>query len=147
LPENPQVFKGHNGTIRCIAWLDDDSGFVSSGWDASIYNWKLNNGTDDNKSLWEYKAKGVNFTCLTSFKPEGAGSKTMIYATDTLRALREIHDGQCYVKLEQGTCLQQVVIMHNRRAFFGGVGGGTQEQNKPGSIQVINYPFDKTFEI
>lgn len=37
--------------------------------------------------------------------------------------------------------------MHNRRAIFGGVGGGTQEQNKPGSIQVLRYPFEKSFEI
>ena len=37
--------------------------------------------------------------------------------------------------------------MHNRKAIFGGVGGGTQEQNKPGSVQVIRHPFEKTFEI
>jgi hypothetical protein len=33
--------------------------------------------------------------------------------------------------------------MHNRRAIFGGVGGSPQEQNKPGSIQVLKYPFVK----
>jgi hypothetical protein len=37
--------------------------------------------------------------------------------------------------------------MHNRRAIFGGVGGGTQEQNKPGAIQVLRYPFEKTSEV
>jgi len=130
-PENPQIFKGHNGMIRCIAWLDDDSGFVSSGWDASIYVWKLSNGTEDNKATWEYKIKGVNFTCLTTYKPEQAGSKHLIYATDTLRCLRELHEGESdknkITKFEQQNCLQQVVLMHNRRAIFGGVGGGTQE--------------------
>ena len=91
LPENPKVFKGHNGTIRCITWLDDDSGFVSSGWDASIYVWKLSE--PDNKSVWEYRERGVNFTCLTTYKPEHAGSKHLIYATDTLRCLRELQEG------------------------------------------------------
>jgi len=149
-PENPMNFKGHHGMIRCIAWLDDDSGFVSSGWDASIYVWKLSNGSEDNKATWEYKIKGVNFTSLTTYKPD-QGSKHLIYATDTLRCLRELQEGESdknkITKFEQQNCLQQVVLMHNRRAIFGGVGGGTQEQNKPGSIQVIRHPFEKTFEI
>lgn len=57
LPDTPpQVYKGHTGTIRCITWLTDDSGFVSSGWDASIYVWKLNSQSDDeNRYSWEYK--------------------------------------------------------------------------------------------
>jgi len=131
LPENPQVFKGHNGTIKCIAWLDDDSGFVSSGWDASIYVWKLNTGSTDNKYVWEYKVKGVNFTCLTAYKPEGE-KQSLIYATDTLRCVRELQEGDNHMgkemmRFEQQTCLNQIVIMHNRRAIFGGVGGGTQE--------------------
>jgi WD40 repeat protein len=136
--------------IRCIAWLDDDSGFVSSGWDASIYVWQLkNNGGDDNRYVWEYNQKGVNFTCLTTYKQDAA-SKHTIYATDTLRCLRELEQGdkEKITRFEQQTCLQQVVLMHGRRAIFGGVGGGTQEQNKPGSIQVLSrFPFEKTFEI
>lgn len=65
------MFKGHNGVIKSICWFDDDSGFASSGWDAYIYVWKLNSGSEDNKYVWEYKVKGVNFTCLTAFKTEG----------------------------------------------------------------------------
>jgi WD40 repeat protein len=41
--ENPTEynFKAHIGKVRCVQWLDDDSGFISGGWDGSIYMWKL----------------------------------------------------------------------------------------------------------
>jgi len=29
------------GIVSCIAWFEDDSGFVSTGWDSAIYLWKL----------------------------------------------------------------------------------------------------------
>ena len=42
--QNPvnMTFKAHGGTIRSIAWLDDDTGFVSSALDTTIYYWLLN---------------------------------------------------------------------------------------------------------
>ena len=41
--ENPPhyTFKAHVGIVQCVSWLDDDSGFISSGWDSSMYLWKL----------------------------------------------------------------------------------------------------------
>ena len=36
------IFKAHQGHVRSIAWLDDDTGFVTSALDASIMCWKLN---------------------------------------------------------------------------------------------------------
>lgn len=41
--ENPPhyIFKSHVGIVSCIAWFEDDSGFVSTGWDSAIYVWKL----------------------------------------------------------------------------------------------------------
>ena len=47
--ENPMqyIFKAHLGLIRSISWLEDDTGFISSGWDASIYMWKLNLDKDE----------------------------------------------------------------------------------------------------
>lgn len=42
--QNPpsMTFKAHGGTIRSIAWLADDTGFVSSALDTTIYMWTLN---------------------------------------------------------------------------------------------------------
>lgn len=30
------TFKDHSGKVRCIQWLDDDSGFISGGWDGAV---------------------------------------------------------------------------------------------------------------
>lgn len=50
--ENPSdyVFKKHTALIRSIAWLDDDTGFISAAWDSTIYLWKL----DSKVPVWEY---------------------------------------------------------------------------------------------
>jgi len=36
--ENPPelTFKIHLGKVRCIDWFEDDSGFVSGGWDGTV---------------------------------------------------------------------------------------------------------------
>ena len=49
-------------------------------------------------------------------------------------------------RYEQSVAQSQIAIMHNRRAIFC---GGGEQNNKPGSIQVLKYPFcnDKPFEI
>ena len=41
--ENTQdmIYKAHLGPVRCLHWLDDDSGFISGGWDGNVYAWKL----------------------------------------------------------------------------------------------------------
>lgn len=145
MAENPQVFKAHLGLIRSIAWLEDDTGFISSGWDAAVYVWKLNQ--KENTPIWEYKMKSVNFTCVTTFKPEGT-TKPLIYATGTDKTIRELIEGNNQIgkeslRYEQQVVLSQIGLMHNRRALFCGV----SEQNKPGSIQVLKYPYEKTFEI
>ena len=47
--ENPpnMLFKGHSGKVRSIAWADDDQGFVSAGWDGSIFEWSLFSDNDE----------------------------------------------------------------------------------------------------
>ena len=81
------MFKKHHGIIRSISWLEDDTGFISSGWDASIYFWKLNN----QEPLWVYKKKNVEFTCVTSFKAEGPQEyDPYIYVSGTDRSIREL---------------------------------------------------------
>ena len=140
--ENPPhyKFKDHSGLIRSISWLDDDTGFVSSGWDATIFMWKLSQQT----AVWEHKVKNVNYTCVTSYKQEG--EKTgghLVYATGTDKTIRELDGKVEKLRYEQPCALSQAVLMHNRRAIFTGVA----EQNKPGSVQVLRYPYEKIFEI
>jgi WD40 repeat protein len=38
---NDMIYKAHLGPVRCLNWLDDDSGFISGGWDGNVYAWKF----------------------------------------------------------------------------------------------------------
>jgi WD40 repeat protein len=40
------IYKAHLGPVRCLHWLDDDSGFISGGWDGNVFTWKLNLSDD-----------------------------------------------------------------------------------------------------
>lgn len=35
------IYKGHVGPVRCLHWFDDDSGFISGGWDGHVFTHKL----------------------------------------------------------------------------------------------------------
>ena len=144
--ENPNnyVFKKHNGLIRKISWLQDDTGFISIGWDSAVYGWKL----DKQEPEWTYKKKNCEFTCVTSFKNEGgttADLQPYIYVTGTDKSIHElkginkskgegqIPEAKVINRYEQSVNLSQIVLMHNRRAFFTCI----DEKDRPGSIQVL----------
>lgn len=140
--ENPisYVFKKHNGLIRKIAWLQDDTGFVSIGWDSVLYFWKL----DSQEPKWMFKKKNVEFTCVTTYKAEGPNeTEPYVFVTGTDKCIREIRgckkgdgpiaEGVVVRVLEQSMNLSQIMVMHNRRAIFTCV----DEKDRPGSIQVI----------
>jgi len=102
--ENPNnyVFKKHNGLIRKISWLQDDTGFISIGWDSVVYFWKL----DQPDPIWTYKKKNVEFTCVVSFKSDTATASDLhpyVYVTGTDRSIHELKgytpkkEGQAHV--------------------------------------------------
>lgn len=137
--ENPinYVFKKHNGLIRKISWLQDDTGFVSIGWDSALYFWKL----DRPEPLWTYKRKNVEFTCVTTFFKEAQNeTEPFVYVTGTDKSIREIkghkkgdgliEEGIVRTVFEQSVNLSQICLMQNRRAFFTCV----EEKDRPGSI-------------
>ena len=140
-------FKDHSGKVRCIQWLDDDSGFISGGWDGAVCMWKLHpdqgnekNGVDREANPYQkYSLKNVNFSCVAN-KPD---SKTTFYAVGTDKSIKEIENGKEKLRFEAGLNISQLVLMHGARAFFAGIA----EDDKPGSIQVLRYPWEKVFEI
>ena len=48
------IYKSHQGPVRCLHWFDDDSGFISGGWDGNVFAWRLyvnKNDIKDGKDL------------------------------------------------------------------------------------------------
>jgi len=141
------TFKEHSGKVRCIQWLDDDSGFISGGWDGAVIMWKLHpeaaigkDGADkETNPIQRYTLKNVNFSCVAN-KPD---SKSTFYAVGTDKSIKEIEGGKEKLRYEAGVNISQLVLMHGARAFFAGIA----EDDKPGSIQVLRYPWEKVFEV
>lgn len=79
------------------------------------------------------------------WKPDGDKTSPSVFATGQDKSIREIKDGVEVRRFEQSINLNQIEMMYNGRAFFTGV----NEPNKPGSVQVVMYPFKKgkIFEI
>jgi WD40 repeat protein len=141
------TFKEHSGKVRCIQWLDDDSGFISGGWDGAVIMWKLHPDQSAGKDgqekeanpIQRYNLKNVNFSCVAN-KPD---DKKTFYAVGTDKSIKEITDGKERMRYEAGVNISQLVVMHGARAFFAGIA----EDDKPGSIQVLRYPWEKVFEV
>ena len=91
--ENPSeyIFKNHIGPIRSIAWLQDDTGFVSSAWDSSVCMWALN-PKDGKNPVWSKKMANVDFTCVKAYKPDGEKASPKVFATGMDKSIRELQD-------------------------------------------------------
>ena len=35
------LFRGHNGKVKSVAWLPDNTKLVSAGVDGAVYEWRL----------------------------------------------------------------------------------------------------------
>lgn len=145
--ENPPhyVFKAHVGIVQCVAWLEDDSGFVSTGWDSAMYLWRLElakprleEPADAGKSLddarrprqtnpvWEHKFKNLQVQAVVPYREE-ATSPLTLYMTVKDKSLREFagsagpgYDLKEKCRLEQMVQTGPVALMHRRKAIFMG---------------------------
>lgn len=36
-----EICRGHNGKVKSLAWLPDDTKLVSAGVDGAVYEWRL----------------------------------------------------------------------------------------------------------
>ena len=94
------VFKGHNGPIRSISWLQDDTGFVSSALDSNIIMWTLNPKEEaKTNKVWNFQMANFDFTCLTVIKKEGQpgvekNTPPSVFATCSDKKIHEICDGK-----------------------------------------------------
>lgn len=98
--EEKYIFKAHQGHIRSIAWLEDDTGLVTSAWDATICMWKLKPAEGEANPMWQLNYNNVNFTCVTVHKPENEKGPPIVYATGQDKSIREIRDGKETLRFE-----------------------------------------------
>jgi WD40 repeat protein len=140
---NPEMmYKAHLGPVKSIYWQDDDSGFISGGWDGNVFVWKLftdpYNPKDQNR-VHMYYIKNFQFVSVTN-KPE---HKSVVYGAANDKTIKMIDHGHLVMNYEAGQMINQIQLLHGGRAIFAGLG----ENDKPGSIQVINVKFEKIFEV
>lgn len=132
--ETPQsyLFKGHDSFVRSINWLEDDSGFVSSGYDNVIYFWRFPPPSElpaNNSMLTEaqkphywphFTDKNVGFSSVNVHKFDAQPAE--IFATGTDKSIRKIVDGKEVLKYQENRSFSTLAISHNRRFFVCGFG-------------------------
>lgn len=80
--------------MKCITWLEDDTGFVTTGKDNLLSLWRLYPGTGDgvNKEeknpIWSYVHKKVVYNAVCVYRPDGG--LPLVYAAGSDKSIREI---------------------------------------------------------
>ena len=89
------TFKGHQDTIKCITWLEDDSGFITTGKDNELMMWRLHPGTGDgvhnpheSNPIWKFSSRKAVFNAVCTYRPEG--SLPIVYAAASDKTVREV---------------------------------------------------------
>jgi hypothetical protein len=59
------------------------------------------------------------------------------------KSLKMINKGKEVERYEAGANISQIQLLHGGRAIMAGIA----ENDKPGSIQVIRFPFERIFEV
>ena len=84
------IYKLHGGPVRCLHWFDDDSGFISGGWDGNVFCWDLFPNKSEDKEVdgpyMIYSLKNFQFACVANH-PD---SKTKIYAAGIDKTIKTI---------------------------------------------------------
>jgi WD40 repeat protein len=85
------IYKLHGGPVRCLHWFDDDSGFISGGWDGNVFCWDLfpDKSREDKEvdgPYMIYSLKNFQFACVANH-PD---SKTKIYAAGIDKTIKTI---------------------------------------------------------
>ena len=52
--------RGHNGKVRSLAWLPDDTKLVSAGVDGAVYEWRLKDFKRTKENVLKVRIGGVS---------------------------------------------------------------------------------------
>ncbi|KAL0032683.1 hypothetical protein WJX79_002789 [Trebouxia sp. C0005] len=81
--ENVGNLRGHNGKVRSLAWLPDDTKLVSAGVDGAVYEWRLK----DFKRSKENVLKGCSYSCVVDDSDSHA-----LYVVGSDKKLKELEE-------------------------------------------------------
>jgi WD40 repeat protein len=128
------TLRGHNGKVRSLYWMHDDSGLVSAGMDGAVYQWDL----DDYKREGEFVQKGCNYSSALCNQDGNA-----VFAVGSDHMLKEIEFpvSQVSKELDCGVILGQIVLSHSQRMLF----AGTADPEKPGCVRSYKFPLTGDF--
>ena len=93
------TFKGHTDTVKCITWLEDDSGFITSGKDNDLALWRLHPGTGDGANLtetnpiWKFSSRKAVFNAVWTHRPEN--KLPIVYVAASDKTVREVTQKSC----------------------------------------------------
>ena len=160
-------FEGHTQPVKRICWLQDDTGFVSTGGDAIIHMWKLypEVNPDDKEGnqpqhnpIWSFKHQKDQYSSIAVFRPpvedsnkqqnqsNEQTSNLLVYATGSDKSIREIKNvggaGKEQAKYTEETTYSQILCGYGRRMLVAGV----SEAERPGSVQIFRYNVDQFIE-
>lgn len=130
-----QLFKGHNGRVKCILWNDDDSGFYSTSIDGNMYVWNIQ---DNNQRIDEYVNSSKPIFTSVAKVPE----MNTCYLTS--KKVIEVDDQKYKSEIDLGMGLSQAVLSANARTLF----VSTNEPGHPGTIIILKAnPLEKIMEV
>ena len=88
-------FRGHTDTVKCIAWLEDDSGFVTTAKDNEMALWRLHPGTGDGAQnpsevnpIWKFSSRKAVFNAVCVYRPEN--NFPLVYLAASDKTIREV---------------------------------------------------------
>ena len=58
--------RGHNGKVRSLAWLADDTKLVSAGVDGAVYEWRLKDFKRSKENVLKVRPMQIS---STNFEP------------------------------------------------------------------------------
>ena len=135
-------FAMHAQPVKRIAWLDDDTGFVTCGQDAQIYVWRLYPAAGESQPAWSFKLlQKTSFSSVACFKTE-ADLEPTVFAACSDRCIREIvrenpdsTQGTFKLGYSENLTYSQVLLGAHRQTLYAALA----EPNRPGSIQIFSY--------
>ncbi|KAL3131590.1 hypothetical protein ABBQ38_007889 [Trebouxia sp. C0009 RCD-2024] len=132
--DNIGNLRGHNGKVKSVAWLPDNTKLVSAGVDGAVYEWRLK----DFKRSKENVLKGCSYSCVVATPDSRA-----LYVVGSDKKLKELEEvggtgTQVTKELDTGAVINSIALPAGGRMLFAGT--------ETGCIRAYKYPLNGEFQ-